>query len=53
MWDRSVINGNKVTKMKYVPTGEMRLYLSEYHLLDKEEIDKLNEEEKEYREGLL
>ena len=46
-------NGNKVTKMKYVPTGEMRLYLSEYHLLDKEEIDKLNEEEKEYREGLL
>ena len=43
-------NGNKVTKMKYVPTGEMRLYLSEYHLLDKEEIDKLNEEEKEYRE---
>ena len=31
----------------------MRLYLSEYHLLDKEEIDKLNEEEKEYREGLL
>ena len=46
-------NGDKVTKMKYVPTGEMRLYLSEYHLLDKEEIDKLNEEEKEYREGLL
>ena len=46
-------NGNKVTKMKYVPTGEMRLYLSEYHLLDKEEIDKLNEEEKEYREGLI
>ena len=46
-------NGNKVTKMKYVPTGEMRLYLSEYHLLDKEEIDKLNEQEKEYREGLL
>ena len=46
-------NGNKVTKMKYVPTGEMRLYLSEYHLLDKEEIDRLNEEEKEYREGLL
>ncbi len=46
-------NGNKVTKMKYVPTGEMRLYLSEYHLLDKEEIDELNEEEKEYREGLL
>ena len=46
-------NGNKVTKMKYVPTGEMRLYLSEYHLLDKEEIDKLNEEEKEYREVLL
>ena len=46
-------NGNKVTKMKYVPTGEMKLYLSEYHLLDKEEIDKLNEEEKEYREGLL
>ena len=46
-------NGNKVTKMKYVPTGEMRLYLSEYHLLDKEEINKLNEEEKEYREGLL
>lgn len=46
-------NGNKVTKMKYIPTGEMRLYLSEYHLLDKEEIDKLNEEEKEYREGLL
>ena len=43
----------QVTKMKYVPTGEMRLYLSEYHLLDKEEIDKLNEEEKEYREGLL
>ena len=39
--------------MKYVPTGEMRLYLSEYHLLDKEEIDELNEEEKEYREGLL
>ena len=46
-------DGNKITKMKYVPTGEMRLYLSEYHLLDKEEIDKLNEEEKEYREGLL
>lgn len=46
-------NGNKVTKMKYVPTGEMRLYLSEYHLLDKEEIDELNEQEKEYREGLL
>ena len=45
-------NGNKVTKMKYVPTGEIKLYLSEYHLLDKEEIDKLNEEEKEYREGL-
>ena len=46
-------NGNKVTKMKYVPTGEMRLYLSEYHLLDKEEIDELNEQEKEYREGLI
>ena len=46
-------NGNKVTKMKYVPTGEIKLYLSEYHLLDKEEIDELNEEEKEYREGLL
>lgn len=46
-------NGNKVTKMKYVPTGEIKLYLSEYHLLDKEEIDELNGEEKEYREGLL
>ncbi len=46
-------NGNKVTKMKYVPTGEIKLYLSEYHLLDKEEIDELNEQEKEYREGLL
>ena len=46
-------NGNKVTKMKYVPTGEMKLYLSEYHLLDKEEIDELNEQEKEYREGLI
>ena len=43
-------NGNKITKMKYVPTGEIKLYLSEYHLLNKEEIDELNEEEKEYRE---
>ena len=37
-------NGNKVAKMTYVQHREMRLYLSEYHLLDKEEIDELNEQ---------
>ncbi len=44
--------GNMVTKKKWIPTGEMEYYCDEYRLLDNEEIEDLNMQEKEYRENL-
>lgn len=44
--------GNIVTKKKWMPTGEMEYYCDEYRLLDNEEIEDLNMQEKEYRENL-
>ena len=42
-------NGNIITKKKWVPTGEFELWLSEYHLLDEEEIEELNQIEHDYK----
>lgn len=42
-------DGNKSIIKKWITTEKFEYYLSEYHLLDDEEIDELNREEYEYK----
>ena len=48
--DVEVVNkkGEVEIKKKWQPTGEFDWYVDEYHLLDEDEINQLNDEEREY-----